>query len=378
MRVWKDVSGTPSSASESRFRVLQYNVLAESLAESSDTQCSTDTYSCPSHLMQPGSAGKHFYRNPIGPCHLFRTAKTNLTWDYRFPLILREILSHGPDIICLQEVDVNRFEDFKLALNEAGYEGLYCKKAWKKTKDGSAVFWRSARFLLQCSEAVLLKRDTNMKALLVKLAAPAGILVTVCCTHLKCGMENENIRLEQIGNLEKSLELFAAGTAIILCGDLNSHFAPIRLCTSECCCDTSCTFEPKVIPALESSGFRNAYARFPSFTTWCGFEDRDVKATFDYILTKGPVETCAVLELPSEEYVVQFAERLPNSTCPSDHLCLVADLEFGMADTRHVAKLQQLGIRKVPQTILAQQQHKTCTNVDMEVESTSPGSSDSE
>jgi hypothetical protein len=133
-----------------------------------------------------------------------------------------------------------------------------------------------------------------------------------------------------------------------------------------------------VIPALEASGFRNAYARCPSFTTWCGFEDRDVKATFDYILTKGPVETRAVLELPSEEYVVQFAERLPNSTCPSDHLCLVADLEFRIADSRHAAKLQQLGIRKVLQTTSAQQRHKTRINVDMEVESTAPGSSDSE
>jgi len=87
-------------------------------------------------------------------------------------------------------------------------------------------------------------------------------------------------------------------------------------------------FEPKVIPALLDAGFRNAYAGCPSFTAWCGFLDRDIKATFDYIFTRGAIEARSVLELPSEEYVAQFPARLPNEICPSDHFCLAADLEL--------------------------------------------------
>jgi endonuclease/exonuclease/phosphatase family metal-dependent hydrolase len=246
--------------------------------------------------------------------------------------------------LLIEEVD--RFIDFELAFNDAGYMGLFCKKAWKKIKDGSAVFWRSGKLSLKHSEHVLLTRDDPMKALLVGLSTASGVGVTVCSTHLKCGMDKEHVRVEQIMRLDRALEAFAHGSATILCGDLNAHFAPLRLCTSDCCCDPTCIFEPKVLPALEEAGFRSSYSRYPSFTTWCGFADRDIKATFDYILTRGAVETRSILEVPSENYVIKFPERLPNESCPSDHFCLAADLELCIAGHCHAAALERLGIWK--------------------------------
>lgn len=74
-----------------------------------------------------------------------------LSWDYRKELILQEILGYSADIICLQEVDGQQYEDFFLPnLSNNGYEGIY----WPRTKartmtaeekkhvDGNATFYK--------------------------------------------------------------------------------------------------------------------------------------------------------------------------------------------------------------------------------------------
>ncbi|KAJ3814773.1 glucose-repressible alcohol dehydrogenase transcriptional effector [Lentinula aff. lateritia] len=81
-----------------------------------------------------------------------------LAWDYRRELILSEILAHGADFICLQEVDVTSYEDFFLKhLSEAGYESVYWPKSRAKTMsnenerrfvDGLATFFRADKYQL--------------------------------------------------------------------------------------------------------------------------------------------------------------------------------------------------------------------------------------
>lgn len=74
-----------------------------------------------------------------------------LSWEYRKELILQEILGYSADIICLQEVDGQQYEDFFLPnLSSNGYEGIY----WPRTKartmtaeekkhvDGNATFYK--------------------------------------------------------------------------------------------------------------------------------------------------------------------------------------------------------------------------------------------
>lgn len=77
-----------------------------------------------------------------------------LTWDYRKELILTEVMNHGADFLCLQEVDVAQYEDYFLQhLSEQGYEGVYWPKArantmedsLRKLVDGCATFYRSSK-----------------------------------------------------------------------------------------------------------------------------------------------------------------------------------------------------------------------------------------
>jgi 2',5'-phosphodiesterase len=65
----------------------------------------------------------------------------------RFPLILHEILSYDPDIVCLQEVDEIVFETLLLpSLGAFGYSGVYSCKKNAGTREGCATFWRQGMF----------------------------------------------------------------------------------------------------------------------------------------------------------------------------------------------------------------------------------------
>ncbi|CBZ52933.1 Carbon catabolite repressor protein, related [Neospora caninum Liverpool] len=89
-----------------------------------------------------------------------------LAWPYRRQRILDEILTHNPDVVCLQEVQSEHFEDFFLPeLARHGYNGMYKQKTMeiftsgsgkksggKFTMDGCATFYRKSKFTIvdQC------------------------------------------------------------------------------------------------------------------------------------------------------------------------------------------------------------------------------------
>ncbi|KTW27648.1 hypothetical protein T552_02089 [Pneumocystis carinii B80] len=78
-----------------------------------------------------------------------------LSWDYRKELILHEVLSYNADIVCLQEVDVDNFEEyFSPKLSIKGYKGIFWPKSRAKTMndaerrvvDGCATFFKTNIF----------------------------------------------------------------------------------------------------------------------------------------------------------------------------------------------------------------------------------------
>ncbi|KAJ2919963.1 hypothetical protein MD484_g499, partial [Candolleomyces efflorescens] len=80
-----------------------------------------------------------------------------LAWTYRRDLIMKEILRHDTDIVCLQEVDIAQYEDyFSKSLADEGYTGVFWPKsranrltgAERRQVDGCATFYKSSRFQL--------------------------------------------------------------------------------------------------------------------------------------------------------------------------------------------------------------------------------------
>jgi CCR4-NOT transcription complex subunit 6 len=80
-----------------------------------------------------------------------------LTWDYRRKAIMDEIKNYSADIICLQEVETEKFYNFFLPeLTREGYEGIFAPKSRAKTMndndrkhvDGSAIFFRKRKFTM--------------------------------------------------------------------------------------------------------------------------------------------------------------------------------------------------------------------------------------
>lgn len=80
-----------------------------------------------------------------------------LSWDYRKDLIIREVKEHNADIVCMQEVDQESYNEFfrrELAYHD--YRGVFWPKSRAKTMaereaklvDGCATFFKLNKYIL--------------------------------------------------------------------------------------------------------------------------------------------------------------------------------------------------------------------------------------
>ncbi|GLI63407.1 hypothetical protein VaNZ11_006371 [Volvox africanus] len=189
----------PRKPDVAHFRVLQWNVLADGLAQNGD-----------------------FCRAPPG-C---------LEWDYRRPLLLQEIMEANADIICLQEL--NHFDELSQVLSSLGYDGAFREKhaspalKYEFPPDGMAVFFRRNRFRC-CANGVEGRsfhddwtgREQSQGYLQILLYdMMVGRELLIVTTHLKAkdGAECEDVRLRQAGqllrNVEVTLQRLQNGTAV--------------------------------------------------------------------------------------------------------------------------------------------------------------------
>ncbi|KAL2228289.1 carbon catabolite repressor protein 4 homolog 1-like [Sesamum indicum] len=223
-----DLDGRISSAGT--FTVLSYNIL-------SDTYATSELYSyCPSWA---------------------------LSWTYRRQNLLREIVGYRADIVCLQEVQSDHFEEFFAPeLDKHGYQALFKRKTAEvfggniNSIDGCATFFRRDRFShvkkyeVEFNKAAQSLTDALVPsaqkknalnrlvkdnvALIVVLEAKfnnQGIdnpgkrqLVCVANTHVNVHQELKDVKLWQVHTLLKGLEKIAASADIpmLVCGDFNS------------------------------------------------------------------------------------------------------------------------------------------------------------
>ncbi|KAL3534139.1 hypothetical protein ACH5RR_002600 [Cinchona calisaya] len=223
-----DVDGRLSSAGT--FTVLSYNILADSYA-------TNDLYSyCPSWA---------------------------LSWTYRRQNLLREIVGYRADIVCLQEVQSDHFEEFFAPeLDKHGYQALYKRKTAEvfngniNLNDGCATFFRRDRFshvkkyevefnkaAQSLTDAVvpstqrktalgrLIKDNIALIMVLEAKFSNQGVdnpgkrqLVCVANTHVNVQQDLKDVKLWQVHTLLKGLEKIAASADIpmLVCGDINS------------------------------------------------------------------------------------------------------------------------------------------------------------
>ncbi|KAJ8269477.1 hypothetical protein COCON_G00120840 [Conger conger] len=280
-------------------RVMQWNILAQALGEGTDNfvECPPDA----------------------------------LNWAERKYLILEEILTYRPDILCLQEVD-HYFDTFQPVLHSLGYHGTFCPKPWSPCldvesnngPDGCALFFRRDRFELLRSACLRLTAQaakTNQVAIVQTLRCRAtGRPLRAAVTHLKARSGWERLRSAQGSDLLRSLggEEGNSDAPLVVCGDFNAEPGE----------DVYRLF------STSSLGLDSAYKRLssdgssePPYTTWKIRPSGESRHTLDYIwYSHQDLRVDAVLDLPTDEQI--GPGRLPSYSYPSDHLSLVCDIRF--------------------------------------------------
>ena len=196
---------------EFRFSLMTYNILAQNLLE------------------EHSSLYQH--------CQ-----SSALSWPQRGHRILRELLASDCDIICLQEVHCEHFDDFfKPSLKDHGYDSVFKQRTGGKL-DGCAILYKENKFsLLNVIKLDFMRKDVSSLldrdniAIIVELKPKNWSQdknLIVANTHLLYNPKRGDVKLAQIRLLMAEIDKIAKikkrdgvldYNPIIICGDLNSE-----------------------------------------------------------------------------------------------------------------------------------------------------------
>lgn len=95
--------------------VVCYNILADNLVSNNE------------HA--------YLYGNPV-----------YMSWEYRWCMLQEEFASFGSDIICLQEVEKDRWPEFVFVMRALGYSGIMQSPKKTHMTIATAIFYKSNRF----------------------------------------------------------------------------------------------------------------------------------------------------------------------------------------------------------------------------------------
>lgn len=263
-----------------------------------------------------------------------------LSWPERKYLILEEILTHRPDVLCLQEVD-HYYDTFQPILASLGYQSSFLAKPWSPCldveqnngPDGCALFYRRSRFTLLSTAHLRLSAmmlPTNQVAIVQTLMCRVtGRRLCVAVTHLKARSGWERLRSAQGSDLLQNLrgitsrgrrrsEESPGAMPLIVCGDFNAEPSEevYRRFSS------SALGLNSVYKLLSSDGQEE-----PAYTTWKIRPSGESRSTLDYIwYSHDALRVESLLDIPTEEQI--GPDRLPSYHYPSDHLSLLCDISF--------------------------------------------------
>uniref|UniRef100_A0A8D8RZ77 2',5'-phosphodiesterase 12 n=2 Tax=Cacopsylla melanoneura TaxID=428564 RepID=A0A8D8RZ77_9HEMI len=325
------------------FRVVTYNILAEIYADTDTARNELFSY-CPSYA---------------------------LDMQYRRPLIIRELLAYHADLICLQEVDEKCFNRHlsPTLLREGNYQSDFAVKSGNAA-EGLAIFYdadkfrfiQSSRYLLGESLAQdhvyhndlvsriktnerlytrISERNTTLQTVVLEpLNSKNKRLLYVANTHLYFHPDSDHIRLAQsalflayiqwnITKLRQSKPGYEV--SLIFCGDFNSSpdCGMYRLMTQNQVPPDVDDWRSNPDERIEGIPLTQPYPMAsacgtPEFTNYTlGFS-----GCLDYIYyQKDHMKVTQVIPFPSKEELELYS-GLPSPVYPSDHLALIADLQW--------------------------------------------------
>lgn len=306
---------SPNSPPAQHFTVLQWNVLADGLAQNGD---------------------------------FVKVDPKVLEWEFRVPLVMQEIKESEADVICLQEV--NHYDQLSSLLEQHGYSGLFLPKHCSPAEryncppDGLAIFYRRCRFVpVGDAKALRFYGEDGQKQsqgfLQVCLQdIIVGRELCVVTTHLKAkeGIENDHVRLNQTHQMLDMLYPTGAGPEcttngngngavehaqqpVIICGDFNT--------TPDSSACQALQRHPLAFKSLWDEKREGANG-CQEFTTWKYRSKGESKRTIDYIWFSGdgcvsPVNRWRML---TEAEIGPNA--LPSCEYASDHVSVCCEFEW--------------------------------------------------
>jgi len=289
-----------------------------------------------------------------------------LEWSYRKERILGELLKSNADILCLQEVEAKHYRDFfQVEMGRVGYTGVFRPKSRARTMedwdqvDGCVIFYRNKTFEFVEEHFIefqamamskhkefegdhealvrIMTRDNIALAVVLKCNGSPLIVVN---THIHWDPQYSDVKLIQVQFMMERLVALAGsggpweGAPLIICGDFNSMpgSGPYDLITTGSASATHPDLQEGYNYGNYSrSGFSHpfkldsayGYMGEPPFTNYT----LDFVGTLDYIFFSNKLLKVVQILEPVEAQVVK-STRLPNPYYCSDHISVMAELQF--------------------------------------------------
>jgi CCR4-NOT transcription complex subunit 6 len=301
--------------------------------------------------------------------------------------ILREIVDASPDVICLQEIQADHYENhFYAAMSEHGYEGVYKQKTRQSMGlagkvDGCALFWRRTKFVLVESYSIefnelaqrqatqvlglnprseegiaflnRLSKDNVAQLVVLELAqSPMRSgreqvnQICVANTHLYSNKDFPDVKLWQTWQLLQELETFvlSRGTQLplLICGDFNStpDTAVYDLLSRQTVHpghpDVNVNTDdsiPNILP--DAMNITHSFQMGSSYQTVMGDEPSvtnfttNFKGVLDYIWYSATnLRPLSAAPVPDESILTRNGEALPSTEFSSDHIMLISDFQI--------------------------------------------------
>lgn len=295
---------------------------------------------------------------------------------------MQELQDSQGDIICLQEVQADHFENtFQHAMSELGYEGVFKQKSRESMGqygkvDGCAIFWRRSKFMLienfsvefnECARRSALQlglEDSDLHRYVSRLSKdniaqvvilealprssrprpgtgamqPVPNLMCVVNTHLYSNNLRPAVKLWQTMAMVREVEHYVSqqDLGLLICGDFNSQAdsAVYDFLSQGYVNENHEDLNEDETPLLPdadqithsidlASAMFTAMGEEPAYTNYT----KTFHGTLDYLwYTPSRLKVLAVSNLPEENELLSYGEALPNVCYPSDHLLLCSDM----------------------------------------------------